>query len=167
MSMKEQIKSDMKNPWLRGIIAAVVVTVGVNIIFIAYAFISPPNLVVKDYYEKGKSYFHEEHLRDQAAGDAWRLQILAPDHPLVGKAQVYRLYVLDHQGRPVRQGEASLFAYRPSNAEYDFKNAMQRTDIGTFSRSISFPLPGHWDLIAQVRSGDRHYDIAKRIFVEK
>jgi len=167
MSMKEQIKSDMKNPWLRGIIAAVVVTVGVNIIFIAYAFISPPNLVVKDYYEKGKSYFHEEHLRDQAAGDAWRLQILAPAHPLVGKAQVYRLYVMDHQGRPVRQGEASLFAYRPSNAEYDFKNAMQRTDIGTFSHSISFPLPGHWDLIAQVRSGDRHYDIAKRIFVEK
>ncbi len=167
MSMKQQIKSDMKNPWLQGIVGAVAVTVGVNIVFITYAFISPPNLVVKDYYERGKSYFHEENLREQAAAEAWRLQLLPPQKPVVNEAQVYHLYVMDHQGRPVKNGTATLFAYRPSDAANDFKHSMSYSDVGTFSQRLVFPLPGHWDLIAQVRSGDQKYDIAKRIFVEK
>ncbi len=165
MNMKEQVRTDLKNPWLRGIIAAVVVTVGVNVVFIAYAFMSPPNLVVRDYYEKGKRYFHEEALREQAAVDGWRLQLLPPATPKAGKLQPWRLYAMDHQGRPLRTGQVTLFAYRPSDASYDFRVDMPYTDIGTFMREISFPLPGHWDLIAQIRSGERSYDVAKRIFV--
>jgi hypothetical protein len=44
---------------------------------------------------------------------------------------------------------------------------LRYVDTGTYSASLRFPLPGTWDLIAQIRSGDQKYDVAQRINVEK
>jgi len=162
-----QVKQDLKNPWLRGILAVIGVTLAVNFIFITYAFISPPNLVVKDYYERGKNYFHEEHLRDAAAANAWHLRLLLPDKLQVNRPAPCRLYVMDHQGHPVRSGVVTLTAYRPSDARRDFSVTLQLGDAGTFSAPVTFPLPGHWDLIARIDAGDHHFDTAQRIFVRK
>ncbi len=165
MALGEQLKNDLKSPWLRAILIGMGVVLAVNVGFISYAFISPPNLVVKDYYEKGKRYFHDQAVREAGRGDAWRLHLLPPAAPRVGVEQVYRLRVTDHQGRPVHEGRVILFAYRPSDARYDFKVELPRADAGLFVRHVVFPLPGKWDLIAQVRAGERKYDVARRIFV--
>jgi len=165
--LSEQLKEDLKNPWLRGVLAVVAVTVTVNIAFISYAYWSPPALVVKDYYEKGKSYFHDQKIRQQEAVSAWRLQLLAPQHAKLNQMQTYRLYVLDHQGNPVHSGDVTLYAYRPSNADDDFRTTLTYADSGTFTGSLRFPQPGKWDLIAKISSGEHQYDTAQRIFVEK
>jgi nitrogen fixation protein FixH len=167
MGISAQLKNDLKSPWLRAILGVVGVTVSLNLIYIVYAFWSPPNLVAKDYYEKGQNYFHEEIKREQAAGDAWRLQLLAPDKPRMNLDQDYRLYVMDHQGRAVNFGQVTLFAYRPNASQSDFKQELHYVDTGTFAASLRFPLPGKWDLIAQIRSGDQKFDVAQRINVEK
>jgi nitrogen fixation protein FixH len=44
---------------------------------------------------------------------------------------------------------------------------LQLTDAGTFAAPVSFPLPGHWDLIARIDAGEHHFDIAQRIFVQR
>jgi len=167
MGVRTQLKNDLKSPWLRMILAVVGVTVSVNLVYIIYAFWSPPNLVAKDYYERGQNYFHEEIKREQAAGDAWRLQLLAPDKPRMNLEQDYRLYVMDHQGRAVNSGQVVLFAYRPNASQSDFKQELHYVDTGTYAASLRFPLPGKWDLIAQIRSGDQKFDVAQRINVEK
>jgi nitrogen fixation protein FixH len=165
MGISPKLKQDLKNPWLRGILAIVAVTVTVNVAFIIYSFRSPPNLVVDNYYEQGKEYFHEERERAQAA--AWRLELLTPDEARVGESQTYRLYVMDATGAPVKDGQVTLMAYRPSNASHDFKRLLSYADAGTFSGEASFPLPGNWDLIATVESGGEHFDVARRIFVHE
>jgi len=162
-----QVKQDLKSPWLRGILAVVGVTLAVNIGFISYAFIFPPNLVVQDYYERGKSYFHDANLRNEAAPTAWRLQLLLPKTLTVNKPDICRLYVMDHQGKPVRAGKVILNAYRPSDASHAFSVELPLTDAGTFNAAISFPLPGHWDLIAHIDAGNQHFDTAQRVFVRK
>lgn len=167
MGISAQLKNDLKSPWLRGILAVVGVTVGVNLVFIAYAYWSPPQLVAKDYYEKGQRYFHEEIRREQAAGNAWRLQLLVPDKPRLNMEQDYRLYVMDHEGRAVNSGQAVLYVYRTNASRNDFKQVLQYVDTGTYAATLRFPLPGSWDLIAQIRSGDQKYDVAQRINVEK
>jgi len=167
MGMNAQLKNDLKNPWLRGILAVIGVTVFVNLVFVLYAFWAPPQLVAKDYYEKGQSYFHEEIKREQAAADAWRLQLLAPDQPKLNMEQYYRLYVMDHEGRAVNSGQAMLYVYRSDSAENDFKQELHFVDTGTYAATLRFPLPGTWDLIAQIRSGENKYDVAQRINVEK
>ncbi|MDX8413928.1 MAG: FixH family protein [Mariprofundales bacterium] len=165
--LSRQLKQDLKNPWLRAILAVVGVTLVVNFALITYAYISPPNLVVQDYYERGKSYFHDEHLRDAAATTAWRLQLLLPNQLKVGKVDTCRLYVMDHQGKPVHAGKVILKAYRPSDARHDFSVALHLTDAGTFVAPVSFPLPGHWDLIARIDADGQHFDTAQRIFVQR
>jgi nitrogen fixation protein FixH len=167
MGISAQLKNDLKNPWLRGILGVVAVTVGVNLAYILYAFWSPPNLVAKDYYERGQNYFHEEIKREQEAGDAWRLQLLAPDKPKMNLEQDYRLYVMDHEGRAVNSGKAVLFAYRPDDSRRDFRQELHYADTGTYAATLRFPLPGKWDLIAQIRSGEQKFDVAQRINVEK
>jgi len=165
--LSAQLKQDLKNPWLRGILAVVGVTLVVNVGFISYAFIFPPNLVVKDYYERGKNYFHAEHVREKAAPTAWRLQLMLPNTLKVNKTGITRLYVMDHQGKPVRSGKVILSAYRPSDADHDFNVELRLTDVGTFAALIVFPLPGHWDLIVRIDAGDHHFDTAQSIFVQK
>jgi len=162
-----QLKQDLKNPWLRGILAVVGVTLAVNFGFISYAYIFPPNLVVQDYYERGKSYFHDEHLREKAAPTAWRLQLLLPNKLKVNQAGMSRLYVMDHQGTPIRAGKVVLKAYRPSDASHDFSVELLLTDAGTFAAPVTFPLPGHWDLIARIDADNQHFDTAQRIFVQR
>ncbi len=165
--LSEQLKQDLQNPWLRGILAVVGVTLVVNFCFIAYAYMFPPNLVANDYYERGKEYFHDAKIRQQAAPTAWRLQLLLPSKMHVNQAQAVRLYVMDHQGKPVKAGKVTLKAYRPSDASRDFTINLNLSDAGTFIAPITFPLPGHWDIIASIRVDTQHFDTAERIFVEK
>jgi len=165
--LSEQVKQDLTNPWLRGILAVVGVTLAVNFGLISYAYISPPNLVVQDYYERGKTYFHDKHLRDAAAATAWRLQLQLPKTLKVDKAGDCRLYVMDHQGKPIRSGKVILKAYRPSDARQDFNVELHLTDAGTFAAPVAFSLPGHWDLIARIDADGQHFDTAQRIFVQR
>jgi len=165
--LSEQLKKDLKNPWLKGILAVVGVTLIVNIGFISYAFIFPPNLVVQDYYERGKNYFHDAQQRHDALASAWRLQLLLPNTVKTNETITSRLYVMDHEGKPVHTGTVLLTAYRPSDASHDFDVELKRTDAGTFVAPISFPLPGHWDLIARIDAGEHHFDTAQRIFVQR
>jgi nitrogen fixation protein FixH len=165
--ISEQLKQDLKNPWLRAILGVVGVTLIVNFCFITYAYMFPPNLVAKDYYERGKEYFHDEKTRQKAAPTAWRLQLLMPSKMHINQAQTARLYVMDHQGKPVKKGKVTLKAYRTDDASRDFTISLKISDAGTFVAPITFPLPGHWDIIAGIHMGDQHFDTAERIFVEK
>lgn len=167
MSMSLQLKDDLKNPWLRGILAGVAIVVTINVIFVLYAISSPPQLVTKDYYEKGKNYFHEEIKREKQTASAWRLQLLVPSLLAVNQRQTLRLYVMDHQGNPLKTGQAVLYVYRPDKADADFRQELKLVDNGTFAADVAFPLPGKWDLIAQIKSGDQKYDVAQRIKVRR
>lgn len=165
--LSEQLKDDLRSPWLRTILGIVGVVVAVNIAFISWAFISPPNLVVNDYYERGKNYFHDKDARQLAQASAWRLQLLLPDAMQANSPATCRLYVMDQQGKPVNAGNVRISAYRPNDATYDFSLELNSVDAGTFAAPISFPLPGYWDLIARIDADGQRFDTAKRIFVGK
>jgi len=162
-----QWKQDLKHPWLRGVLAIVGVAVAMNVVMISMAFWESPNLVVKDYYEKGQEYFHAEAARDEAQHLGFRLHLMPPAKPALNKPQTYRLYVVDHDGKPWNVGEGILFAYRPSDSHRDFRLPLTKADAGTFAAEVSFPLPGTWDLIAQISVDNRKLDVAQRIFVSE
>ncbi|PCI44067.1 MAG: hypothetical protein COB41_05365 [Proteobacteria bacterium] len=165
--LSDNLKEDLKNPWLRVILAIIGTTVVVNVAFITYAFIYPPNLVVKDYYERGKEYFHDQKLRQDALPTAWRLQLLLPNTLNISTPEICRLYVMNHQGKPVQSGDVVVSAYHISDSSHDFKLKLKPVDIGTFAAPIQFPIPGKWDLIANIDAGEKHFDTVTHIFVEK
>lgn len=166
MAAKIQWKEDFTDPWFLSVIGLIGVALAATVTMIMIAFSASPDLVNKDYYEKGENYFSAEAKQRQQQAKLWRLNLVAPNKPAVGKLQKYRLYVINPDGKPVSEGEARLFAYRPSNARDDFETNMKWSDIGTFLAEVSFPLPGTWDLIGEVKLNGESFNVAQRIFVK-
>lgn len=158
------LKEDFRNPWFLGVLALIGAALAGTVWMAVIAGNTSPGLVSEDYYEKGKNYFHE--TPKEVTESAWRLNLLAPPAPKMGEAQNYRLYVIDDTGRPVSSAEVVLYAYRPSDAKADFSVKMVKSDAGTFVASITFPLPGTWDLIAQVDASGMRNTLAHRLFVK-
>lgn len=166
MATATHLKDDFKNPWFLGMLALIGTALAGTIWMAMIAGATSPGLVSENYYEKGKNYFHQAPGEVQG-GPQWRLKLLAPEVTRVGQPQTYRLYAINEQGKPVREGTATLYAYRPSDAKADFTIPMQLDDAGTFSAAATFPLPGTWDLIAQVDSEGKQVDIAQRLFIQE
>ncbi len=158
------LKEDFKNPWFLAVLGLIAAALAGTVWMAVIAGSTSPGLVSEDYYEKGKNYFHE--APKEISGPQWRLNLLLPPESRVGKAQDYRLYVIDEAGKPVSEGEITLYAYRPSDATADFSVKMIKSDVGTFIASVTFPLPGTWDLIAQVNASGKEMNVAQRIFVK-
>jgi len=158
------LKEDFKNPWFLAILGLIGVALAGTIWMAVIAGSTSPGLVSEDYYEKGKNYFHE--TPEEASTPQWRLNLLVPSDLKVGENQDYRLYIVDENGKPVSDAKVTLHAYRPSDAKADFSIKMNRTDAGSYVASITFPLPGTWDLIAQVETSEKRTDLAQRFFVK-
>lgn len=165
MATKIAWKEDFTDPWFLAVVGLIGAALTATISMIIIAFSASPDLVNRNYYEKGEGYFSAGEKQRQQLADLWRLNLVTAGQPAVGEPQTYRLYVVSPDGKPVREGEAILFAYRPSSAKDDFQTGMKRTDIGTFLGEVVFPLPGTWDLIAEVQLRGQSFDVSRRIFV--
>jgi len=159
------LRDDFKNPWFLMVLGLIAVALAGTVWMAIIAGSTSPGLVSEDYYEKGKNYFHK--APEEQKSSQWRLNLLVPAKASVGQPQLYRFYVIDDAGKPLAGGAATLYAYRPSDASADFRVKMKLSDVGTFTASVAFPLPGTWDLIAQVESQGKQVDIAQRLFVQQ
>ncbi|NWF38545.1 FixH family protein [Mariprofundus sp. NF] len=163
MAAELHLKEDFRNPWFLGILGLVGAALAATIWMAVIAGQTSPGLVSEDYYEKGSNYFNK--TPEQKNLPQWRLNLMTPDKPVVGQSQTYRLYAVMESGKPVSSASVTLYAYRPSDANADFKLTMQQRDPGSFSVVASFPLPGTWDLIAQIQADGKQFDVVQRIFV--
>jgi len=163
MASEMHLKKDFRNPWFLGILGLVAVALAGTIWMAMLASEYAPGLVTENYYEKGQNYF--ENRPEEGQGPQWRLNLMPPAKPKVGQAQMYRLYVVMDNGKPATSGDVTFFAYRPSDVRADFEVKMAKTDAGSFGAMVSFPLPGTWDLIAQIESDGKRYDVVQRLIV--
>lgn len=163
MASEVHLKEDFKSPWFVGILGLVGTALAATIWMAMIASETSPGLVSEDYYEKGNNYFNKAPAGYVEPG--LRLNLMTPEHPELKRRQVYRLYAVMKDGKPVKHGTVTLFAYRPSDAKADFKVKMEQRDVGSFAAGLTFPLPGTWDLIAQIQYDGGKLDVAQRIFV--
>ncbi|HEY5719683.1 MAG TPA: FixH family protein [Gammaproteobacteria bacterium] len=164
---RRSAQSAWRNPWVRGWIGLVVVVVLANLVMVTLAVVTSPGLVVEDYYERGRNLAEARAARKLAEPQGWQVQLDLPQQIQLGLPVSLRVAAIDERGLPVRADHAELFVYRPADAAADFSAVMAAGAPGIASVEVSFPLPGIWDLIVQLRAGDRVYDIARRIVVQK
>jgi len=159
-------ESAWRNPWVWLLAGIMGTTLIVNGILITIAFLSPPGLVVEDYYEKGKEYFYNQaQLREETDRLGWSLSLDLPLAPQLNISEAYLVRVVDSAGIPVSDAKAEFAAFRPVENGRDFTQPMRDVGAGYYAAYVSFKLPGKWDLIITVQQGEDKMDIAKRIFV--
>lgn len=157
----------LRNPWVIGWLAIVVVVVGVNIVMITLAVVTNPGLVSEDYYERGR-YNERHYIQRVAERDAlgWTANLDTPHSAHVGATQTYRITVVDKVGMPLRDASVELNAFRPADAKADFKVAMHEVTPGQYEAAVEFPLKGVWDLIVTIKQGDKDFDLPRRLHVQ-
>ena len=154
----------LRNPWVIGWLAIIVVFLSVNALFAIMAVVSSPGLVVEDYYEKGRQY-EKNVLKMLAAEKAmqWEVNFEIPKKLKVGYPDVFRFSAVDKRGLPIKNAIVSVLAYRPSNANADFVTLFTEIAPGLYQADIGFSLPGIWDIKLKVTYDDKQYHMTHRI----
>lgn len=165
--MKWTISQDnangIRNPWVWGMVLFLLVFLSVNAVFIYLAFSSPPNLVVDNYYERGKQYMMTREKIDQEKQLGWTGTVIAPGNTRVNQLQQYEAIINGKNAAGLLLDSVVLYAYRPSNSREDFSVPMHKTATGSYIADVSFHLPGIWDLIVEAKQGEQKFVITRRV----
>lgn len=153
----------LKNPWVLGWLALLIVVLAVNIGFISLAFLTNPGLVDKNYYENSQDY--EKNLvkyREARSALGWTYQANFPVNPLINSRELYRLSVVDKAGLPLTAAEVTINAYRPSDASADFSTTLTEVGAGIYEGYIEYSLKGIWDITVNISRESDVYDFTRR-----
>jgi len=155
-----------RNPWVIGWFGVVAVFLSVNAIFVVLAVTSSPGLVIEDYYEQGRLYEKNAIKRLTAHNRLqWESKLEIPEVISLHTPDNYRFSAADSRGLPIRDADVQVVAYRPSDANADFTTTLQPIAPGLYQASLSFPLPGIWDLNIKVQHGDDRLEMVQRLSV--
>lgn len=165
MNISQSNPQALKNPWVLGLITFLVVFLSANAVFIYLAFQSPPNLVVKDFYERGEAYEQTQKRIEQEKSLGWSGMIMAPTVTRVNQTQTYEVLLQGKNSVGLDLDLVTLHAYRPSDARADFSIDMTKKQTGVYQADLSFNLPGIWDLIVEAKLGEDEFLITKRISI--
>ncbi|VAX07923.1 hypothetical protein MNBD_GAMMA25-1155 [hydrothermal vent metagenome] len=161
-------KQAMRNPWVLGWIGLVVFVLLVNAGMISMAVITNSGLVEEDYYEKGRD--HEKNfLKKQAARHAlgWNFKLDVPAELVLEQTHTLRFNVVDKLGLAVNDLDVEVLAYRPSDANADFKLKLESFAPGQYQAQAVFPLKGVWELKLKASQAAESFDlIEQRISVK-
>ncbi|MGM0593104.1 MAG: FixH family protein [Pseudomonadota bacterium] len=166
MSISQDNKQALRNPWVLGWLGLLSVVVLVNVAFIVTAFKTDPGLVEKDYYEKGR--YQEETFTQQLEARkrlGWDITLQSPEKIVAGSSTSYSVSIVDRIGQPLKEAQVSMQAYRPSDASADIYAEMDRVARGVYQTRLNLPLKGIWDLKVVVKRGEDELEIARRINV--
>lgn len=152
-------KYGLRNPWLLGILALIVLVAGVNTVFIWFATNNPSAVVDREYKTKDRktnAQVLSELGRQQAL--AWQTTINKPGEPVQGQPIMYEISVVDKEGRSV-SGEMAVEAYRAADASKDFSTAFKEVSAGNYQGYITFPLKGYWELHIHLKRGTDEFSV--------
>lgn len=156
-----------RNPWVIAWFGIVATFLIVNGIFVVFAVTSSPGLVVNDYYEQGRQ-FEKNAMKLMAMHKKlqWQSKLEIPEAVVLNTPDTYRFSAVDSRGVPIKDADVQVVAYRPSDANADFSTNLQAVAPGRYEASLSFPLPGVWDLNVKVKRGADHYELVRRLSVQ-
>ena len=157
--------SAIKSPWVWGIGGLFLLFVTVQVYMVSIAVSVKPDLVTKDYYERGQSFTERSKLKsDEKKALSWKMALLFGEIKKE-KPALFTLSITSKSGAEDAD-EVLLFVYRPSNAKKDFQRAMVKTVEGSYEAMLTFSEAGNWDIIAVAKKDGKEMDLAERIFVK-
>lgn len=157
--ISQENKNGLRNPWLLGMIAAIILVLGVNGTFIWLATHNRSTLTDRDYSTRDrKSNAAVVSDLQQQKALAWKATIRQPKSIVAGSPAGYEISVVDREGVPVN-GTMEVEAYRASDESKDFSTAFREVSPGSYQGYISFPLKGYWELRIRVKRGEDIFEV--------
>ncbi|MBI3582036.1 MAG: FixH family protein [Nitrospinae bacterium] len=163
---EETKETALQSPWVRGLFILMGAAFAANGALVYFAYKARPNLVATDYYERGENYQAQQGIEHRMKGSlGWRMEAPREIAASAGRPAPVTVTITDKAGLPAEPDGVTLYAYRPSDARYDFDLPMTKAGNGQFSAQAAFPLKGIWDLIIEAKKGDELIKVTRRISV--
>lgn len=164
MNISQKNNQPLKNPWVLGMLAFIVIFLTANTALIYLAFKSPPNLVVADFYERGKRYQDTQKRIEQEKALGWT-GFIASTKTRVNQIQTYDVLIQGMNSAALDLDSVIFHAYRPSDANADFSKEMTFKQPGIYTADLAFDLAGIWDVIVVAKQGEQEFLITKRVSI--
>lgn len=163
--ISQENKNGLRNPWLLGMMALIIVVLGVNGTFIWLASHNRSTLVDRDYSTKDRKSNAAvlTDLQEQKAL-AWKATIRQPKAVVMGSPAEYEISVVDRDGVPV-DGAVEVAAYRASDESKDFSTIFREVSSGNYQGYVSFPLKGYWELRIHIKRGKDTFEVGTGKFM--
>jgi hypothetical protein len=157
--ISQNSKSGLRNPWVWGMLAAIVVVLCVNATFIWFTQKEGRSTLVERDYNTGDRKSGEELVKELRAQHmlSWQVEIKKPASLVMGTPTSYEIGIKDRDGAPV-SGKLEVVAYRPSSASKDFTTPFKEVAAGRYQGYINFPLKGYWELHIRVQRGEEVFN---------
>jgi nitrogen fixation protein FixH len=166
INREEAGETALQSPWVWALLILIGVAFVANGVLIYLAYKGTPNLVSTDYYERGENYQTQQKIENRMKGSlGWRMEAAREIAASAGKPAPVTVTITDKNGLSAEPESVKLYAYRPSDARYDFNLPMTKAGNSQFSAQAAFPLKGIWDLIIEAQKGDELIKITRRITV--
>jgi len=159
-------KSGLRNPWVWGMLALILVVLAVNFTFVWFATKGTRSALVERDYDTGNRKSGEELVKELKEQHklSWQTEIKKPESIVTGVPTVYEIAVKDREGQPV-SGVLEVAAYRPSDASKDFTTTFKEVASGRYQGYINFPLKGYWELHIRIQRGDERFSVDTEKFM--
>ncbi len=153
-------KSGLRNPWVWGMLALIVVVLTVNATFVWFATKGTRSALVERDYNTGDRKSNESLIKELKEQHAlsWQTEIKKPESVMMGTPTVYEIGVKDREGKPV-SGALEVMAYRASDASKDFTTPFKEVASGRYQGYINFPLKGYWELHIRIQRGEERFGV--------
>ena len=159
--------------WLYVLIGMVAFGVSASMVLVSITLKHKPNLVDKEYYEKGRKFestVMQQMEERKALG--WDMKFQIPSTIigetityLLGSSGTYQFSVQDKNSQSLTGAQVTLYAYRPSDSRADMKVEMVEVTAGNYQAYLNLPLQGAWMLTAQARHGKDVSEVTRNIYV--
>lgn len=145
-----------------GMVAILVIALGVDITTIVLGSKTDDGLVVEHYYKHGLNYDEQRAATENRQG--WRVALEAPSTAL--REAPVKVTLKDRENRPLSGATVTVKLFRPTKAGYDQLVTLSETESGRFEAPVTVPLEGLWDATVQIQKGDSRYEYRERLRLE-
>jgi nitrogen fixation protein FixH len=134
----------------------------VNGVMVWLALGSFPGMVSPDAYREGLAYNRTLAAREAQRALGWRVQVDATGQGLSRRLEAR---FADRDGSPLRGLDVAATLKRPVTRGAD--QAIEFAEIlpGVYRAEVEFPLPGHWQLELEARSGATEWKMERELWL--
>ena len=150
-------------PWI--FVAAMTVVVAVNGVMVAFALGTWTGLETEGYYEKGLAYNQDLAAARAQAERGWKLAFALDGVTAAGDSRSGRISAVfvDRAGKPLADLDVLAVILRPTSEGHDQQVALSPAGRGVYRASVTFPLPGQWDVRIHAYRGNAVFQESHRV----
>lgn len=118
-----------------------------------------PGVIARDFHKKESLYNQYLQQVEHQRQRGWQVNKGWLSEPIAGQSTGFRVTVQTREGDPVSGAAVVGRFLRPSTSTLDIDFKLTEVAPGRYEAEVRLPVPGHWDLMLQIRKGEDLHEI--------